>query len=574
MARKRSKATSAKIHLETSADLRLSAFSSKLTKFQRELFDNFWKHFKEHDKWPLTRVIHSRIGTQKVRDALQSIGGDIIRELENPPSDTYQLSLIGVLMTSEGEGFRQSLLRYLEFLRDQFISHPEKIEFTNKEIQTGLSLSDEQTTMLGRLIRLGHSLGASGWNESSWTVRVPKEVEYLPHDVPLDKALDDWLFRHFQDRPVLAEEARQQWNQHRSAILSPALEQPQPLQAMATPIDALKKRYQVFVSSTYDDLKEERQHVIQALLETKCIPLGMELFPATSIEQWKLIKRVIDECDYYVVVVAGRYGSLNEAQIGYTEMEFDYALSIEKPVIGFFHSSPEALSLSKSEKTDLGRERLKKFTEKVKKRLCRPWTSAAELGSAVKSAILHELEFNPKPGWVRADAMAPSDQIEKYKQRIADLEERIKRKSHQESISPDGNPDVSLRFNVLLTNPGKEGDLSEVDVALSWDDLIVACSDCLSDSNGWSEYLREDFVNYFNKKISDAVLARLPKANLAHADIDRNEFEHVLHTFISKKWLKVASGSWTNGEGVWLKFTERGLHRLSEAKVKQRRAAA
>jgi hypothetical protein len=40
-----------------------------------------------------------------------------------------------------------------------------------------------------------------------------------------------------------------------------------------------EKRYQVFVSSTDEDLIVERPEVIQALLELKCIPAGMELFP-------------------------------------------------------------------------------------------------------------------------------------------------------------------------------------------------------------------------------------------------------------------------------------------------------
>lgn len=60
----------------------------------------------------------------------------------------------------------------------------------------------------------------------------------------------------------------------------------------------MKKKYQVFVSSTYDDLIEERKIVSQALLETSCFPAGMELFPASSLEQWELIKNVIDDSDY------------------------------------------------------------------------------------------------------------------------------------------------------------------------------------------------------------------------------------------------------------------------------------
>jgi hypothetical protein len=69
----------------------------------------------------------------------------------------------------------------------------------------------------------------------------------------------------------------------------------------------MDKRYQVFISSTYADLLEERQEVIQALLELDCIPAGMELFPAASEDQWTLIKKVIDDCDYYMAIVAGRY---------------------------------------------------------------------------------------------------------------------------------------------------------------------------------------------------------------------------------------------------------------------------
>lgn len=75
-------------------------------------------------------------------------------------------------------------------------------------------------------------------------------------------------------------------------------------------MSGLDKRYQVFVSSTYEDLVEERQAVMHALLELDCIPSGMELFPAADDDQWTLIKRVIDDCDYYIVVIAGKCGSM------------------------------------------------------------------------------------------------------------------------------------------------------------------------------------------------------------------------------------------------------------------------
>jgi hypothetical protein len=102
----------------------------------------------------------------------------------------------------------------------------------------------------------------------------------------------------------------------------------------------MEKRFQVFVSSTYEDLRAERRHVMQALLELDCIPAGMELFPATDDDQWTLIKRVIDDCDNYLVIIAGRYGSSGPDGMGYTEKEYDYAISTKKPVIAFLHESP------------------------------------------------------------------------------------------------------------------------------------------------------------------------------------------------------------------------------------------
>ena len=110
----------------------------------------------------------------------------------------------------------------------------------------------------------------------------------------------------------------------------------------------MKKRYTVFISSTYEDLQEERENVMDALLKLDLIPCGMELFPASNESQWSLIKRVIDDCDYYILILAGRYGSINKEEgISYTEMEYRYALTSGKPVIAFVHSHPEELPAKK-----------------------------------------------------------------------------------------------------------------------------------------------------------------------------------------------------------------------------------
>ena len=105
----------------------------------------------------------------------------------------------------------------------------------------------------------------------------------------------------------------------------------------------MEKRHQVFVSSTYTDLKDARGRVVQALLQMDCMPAGMELFPAADEEQLKFIQRVIDDCDYYILILAGRYGSLDDEGVSYTEREFDYAVKQGIPVLAFLHSDLSSL---------------------------------------------------------------------------------------------------------------------------------------------------------------------------------------------------------------------------------------
>jgi len=95
----------------------------------------------------------------------------------------------------------------------------------------------------------------------------------------------------------------------------------------------MKRKLQVFVSSTFTDLVEERQAAVAAILKAGHIPAGMELFNAGDKSQLDTIKRWIDESDVYMLILGGRYGSIeSESGKSYTEIEFDYAIKSGKPV--------------------------------------------------------------------------------------------------------------------------------------------------------------------------------------------------------------------------------------------------
>lgn len=156
---------------------------------------------------------------------------------------------------------------------------------------------------------------------------------------------------------------------------------------------------------------DERQDTIRNILDLNHIPAGMELFPAADVEQLSYIKKVIDECDYYLLIIGGRYGSLDAEGIGFTEREYDYAVETGKFVIAFVHGEPDAIPVGKSDiKPDLAAA-LKAFRDKVKTgRLVRTWTNRQELQLAVIKSLMHAFSTYPQVGWIRGNAAA-NDQV-------------------------------------------------------------------------------------------------------------------------------------------------------------------
>lgn len=173
----------------------------------------------------------------------------------------------------------------------------------------------------------------------------------------------------------------------------------------------VERRYDVFVSSTYTDLIEERKEVTQAILECDCMPVGMEMFPASNLEQWNFIKKVIEKSDIYLVVIAGRYGSesINESgnEISYTEMEFDYAVKLGKPVLAFLIDDINKLERGKTETDSHKMELLERFKEKVKtKRMVKFYKNKDDLKFNVMSSLNYKKKQINEGGWVRASECA------------------------------------------------------------------------------------------------------------------------------------------------------------------------
>jgi len=243
----------------------------------------------------------------------------------------------------------------------------------------------------------------------------------------------------------------------------------------------MEKRYQVFISSTYSDLIEERKEIMQVLLEQDAIPAGMELFPAADQDQWTLIKKVIDASDYYVIVVAGRYGSMGPDGISYTEMEFRYAKDTGKPIIGFIHQEPGKIAADFSEQTPEGRAKLEEFKKLVKSKPCRFYTTPDGLGSAVGRSLTALIKSTPAIGWVRGDEVpeeGATKEILALRHRVEELQEQLEaaRVSAPEGAKDLAQGDDEIELNYVFTasssrflSDGVEYDASKV---FKWNEIF------------------------------------------------------------------------------------------------------
>ena len=129
----------------------------------------------------------------------------------------------------------------------------------------------------------------------------------------------------------------------------------------------MEKKYQIFISSTYTDLIEERKKVRDTILNMLHFPVGMEVFGAADEEQWEIIKDTIDSSDYYVLIIAHRYGTIisegPDAGISYTEKEYRYAKEKGIPILAFLMDDSVAVTIDKIDSEH--KEELQKFKKDV-----------------------------------------------------------------------------------------------------------------------------------------------------------------------------------------------------------------
>ena len=184
----------------------------------------------------------------------------------------------------------------------------------------------------------------------------------------------------------------------------------------------MKKKYSVFISSTFLDLENERETIRKLVIDMGYIPLGMESFPATNEEQFSYIKKVIEDCDYYILVIGGRYGSLTDDGISYTEKEYDYAIKKNKVVLAFIHESSDNFPAKVLDKDHNLRAKLNIFRNKASNgRVVKFWGNKEQLGYQAMTSLHQAVDNYPTVGWVRGDFQNTSEVSQEFRRAEGEL---------------------------------------------------------------------------------------------------------------------------------------------------------
>ncbi len=216
-------------------------------------------------------------------------------------------------------------------------------------------------------------------------------------------------------------------------------------------VDFVRKRLQVFVSSTYSDLKNERQAAVEAILSAGHIPAGMELFTAGDESQMEVIKQWIDESDVYLLILGGRYGSV-EPRTGksYTQLEYEYALGLAKPLFACVITEPALEQRVKACGTSAIEtetpQKLKEFRTFVLARMVRFWEDSKDIKIAVGETLSHLARRDDLVGWVRpthtANMPALADEIARLSKENAALRGELSRMGTDDRIAGIGFDEI------------------------------------------------------------------------------------------------------------------------------------
>jgi len=290
----------------------------------------------------------------------------------------------------------------------------------------------------------------------------------------------------------------------------------------------------------------------------------MELFPAADEEQWQFIKRVISDCDYYILIIGGRYGSLTPDGISYTEQEYEFAKSLGLKVIAFVHEQPDEIPIGKSEIDAELREKLAAFrTTVASNRLVKFWKSASELPGLVALSLQKTMKLYPAVGWVRARAVTDDElllDLNQLRKENEALKEQLRSLKPREVVKELDLAELNEDHEFALVWRGTHGNRQE-SIGVTWDEIFDAIAAELTDHPGDGEAYKRMAAALHRKKRKgyDVPLS----LKIGHDDFQTIRLQLVTLGLVNVDYNKTTQG----GRALFWTLTSRGRKHLTRTRT-------
>jgi hypothetical protein len=270
----------------------------------------------------------------------------------------------------------------------------------------------------------------------------------------------------------------------------------------------------------------------------------------TNDDQWSFIKELIDQCDYYIVVIGARYGSTSTDGLSFTEKEYRYAIEKGIPVIGFVHAQPELIPQGRAETQPESREKLKEFIQLVRSKLCKEWSTPAELGAVVSRSLTQLIKRNPRPGWVRSDKLASAEaneEILRLHKLLEKKDEEISRYGFTQSLTAKGLAQgadlVELTYSVYLTDPTlayntQRTSRHTAEIKLTWDEIYKSFAPHLLTPAKLST-IKSGINSLVREKELEHIQTLFPELNIGTFSISNTGLQMMIVQFTALAYLEI-----------------------------------
>ncbi len=154
----------------------------------------------------------------------------------------------------------------------------------------------------------------------------------------------------------------------------------------------------IFISSTYEDLKDERKETI-ATVDRNGQAIAMEKFFASNHPPKDVCLKYLQDCDAVVLILGFWYGSIDEAEeISFTEIEYNRAKTLGLPVFVFIKCQLDGSWQSEEEDREKS-EKLRAFKSRLdNKRYRRTFSTPQKLATEIALTIHHYEKENGELG--------------------------------------------------------------------------------------------------------------------------------------------------------------------------------